>query len=214
MAKISITRALVELKRLDARIDRAISSGVFSAVQLGTDNATAKVMNSQKSVEDVKKEINASFQSVDSLIANRSELKAAIVASNAVTTVELAGTRMTVAAAIELKATLLTRKTYLAGVRTQLASAKTLADRANVKMNEEILAATNALLGGQKEVKDTAMVDAIAATQRKQKEASVIQQSFVETRMKELEDVVLNIETELDFVLSESNALTVVEIKD
>lgn len=214
MATYSITRALVELKRLETRTERAISGGVFSAVQIGTHKTSGKVLNSQKTVDETKTAINASFQEVDSLIAQRSKLKAAIVASNAETMVELNGTKMTVAAAIELKGTLMTRKSYLSGVRSQLAQSKAVTERTNAKLAEEILTATSALLGGQKEVKDTAMVEAIATTQRIQKEASVISQTFVEERLKKIEEDVLNIETELDFVLSESNALTVITIAD
>ena len=212
MATYSITRALVELKRLDARILQAIASGTFTAVQVGK-GATAKVAGSHKTVQQAGVDANASFQQVDKLIKNRAELKAAIVASNAATKVEVGGVSMSVAEAIDLKATLPLRKQYLAGVRTQLVKANTAVEQLNAKLEADIKTSNDALLGGQKEMKDTALADQIAEKQREQREASVIGKAIVEDKMQKIEESILDIETELDFVLSESNALTLITIE-
>lgn len=212
MATYSITRALVELKRLDARILQAIASGTFTAVQVGK-GAGAKVAGSHKTVHQAGVDANASFQQVDKLIKNRAELKAAIVASNAVTKVEVGGVSMSVAEAIDLKATLPLRKQYLAGVRTQLVKANTTVEQLNAKLEADIKTSNDALLGGQKEMKDTALADQIAEKQREQREASVIGKAIVEDKMQKIEESILDIETELDFVLSESNALTMITVE-
>lgn len=213
MATYSITRALVELKRLDSRISSAIASGTFAAVRVGK-NASAKVFNSAQTIAQTETEINASFQQVDKLIKNRQVLKAAIVASNAETKVTVLGNEISVAAAIDLKATLPIRKQYLTGVRTQLVKATVQTATLNGSLLEDIQKSTEALLGGQKEMKDTSLAEQLAEKQREQREASVLGQATVEAKVKALEDEILAIETELDFVLSESNALTTISIED
>ena len=104
MQKISVTRALVELKRLDERIGKAISGGLFIARTVGRDT-NKKVVGSSDSVAAVEKRIQGSFDKVTSLITNREKIKSALVMSNATTHVSIMGRNVTVAEAIELKST-------------------------------------------------------------------------------------------------------------
>lgn len=210
-SKITVTRALVELKRLDARIAQAIRTGTFSAVQVGQGDK-AKVLHSAKQVSTVRGEINASFQSVESLLKNRVAVKSAIVASNAVVMVTLGEASMTVAEAIDLKATLPLRKQLITEVKSQMAKAKQAAEVSNTRMESEINTQIQALLGADKAKHEPATLKMITDTQKGMKEQTLIAEDLVVEKLKTLEADLLNIETELDFVLSESNALTSVEV--
>lgn len=102
MTEMLVTEALNELKTLDSRIDRAIKTAKFIADAKTADN---KVTPS-KTKEAFKTDAQSSYDTIDSLIKRRDNIKAAIVASNAATTVDICGETMTVAKAIDTKASL------------------------------------------------------------------------------------------------------------
>ena len=97
---MSIHQALSELKLLDNRIERAISSGRF----IGTKKLVeSKVSQTRTSVKEFNERAKADLDSVRALIERRSAIKSKIVASNATTKVIIGGTEYTVAEAIERK---------------------------------------------------------------------------------------------------------------
>ena len=76
-----VTQALNELKTLDGRITKAINDGIFVAGAKASDKNVLPGM----SKEDFNTDAVASKKSVDDLIKWREKVKAAVVASNAVT---------------------------------------------------------------------------------------------------------------------------------
>ena len=95
--RMSIHRALAELKTLDARINSACSGTFVYA----NKKSNAKI--SGMSIEDAKKFLVGNYDRAKDLIERRKKIKSAIVESNAKTEVEVAGIKMTVADAIERK---------------------------------------------------------------------------------------------------------------
>jgi RNase P subunit RPR2 len=101
MLKISIARALIELKTLEKRIEKKLNE--IEPVTILTGNTLESGITSKEAFE---KSVKASYQSLIGLIEHKRKLKAAIVKSNAVTVVEVAGEKMTVAEAIERKSSI------------------------------------------------------------------------------------------------------------
>lgn len=95
--KMTVHKALAELKTLDDRINSEITGSVF--VKANRHN-NMKIFG--KSVEDFRADTTSSLQSVMALIERRNALKRAVVLSNAVTKVEIGGVEYTVAEAIEM----------------------------------------------------------------------------------------------------------------
>jgi hypothetical protein len=207
---ISVTRALVELKRLGDRITQSTNAN-FLAITVGKES-NEKVLNSNKSVAELTSEILGSFDKVDSLIKNREALKAAIVKSNAETQVTLLGRSMTVAEAIELKTSVVYRQTYLNQLRRQLVTGKQAVERANADLDAKIEASLNTVYGSEKTKISSDLVDQIAKPQRLQKEQALLDPGKIETKIEKLQEEISAIESELDFVLSESNARTTVTV--
>ena len=207
---ISVTRALVELKRLDERIQKAISGGVFVARTVGTDTKK-KVVGTNDSIADVSAKILGSFDKVQSLIANRAAIKSAIVMSNAATKVSILGKEVSVAEAIELKSTVQFRTQYVNTLRHQLTNERNLVDRANIALETEIEAAVTTLLGADKR-SDEANVKSITDVKKSQKEQALLDAGKIEDKIAAVETDILNLTSELDFVLSESNAKTVISV--
>lgn len=100
--KMLVTEGLNELKLLDSRIEKTINNSSFVAGAKKVD----KNVRPSLSKEDFNSKAKADYDSVLDLIARRAKIKAAIVASNAVTTVKVGETTMTVAEAIERKSSI------------------------------------------------------------------------------------------------------------
>ena len=208
---ISITRALVELKRIGERISTATSQGKFVAVQVGQETK-AKVQGSNASIADTVAQIQGSFDKVDALIKNRSALKAAIVKSNANTNVVILGQTMTVAEAIELKSTVNFREQYLNTLRYQLTNARNVIDRSNNELEASIEKLLTTMYGSDKTKVDADSYNIVATPQKANKLLSLIDPVGVEKRIEKLQEEINNINSEIDFVLSESNARTTVAV--
>src|ERR1035437_8401176 len=133
--QISVTRALVELKRLDERISKAISGGLFVARTIGRDT-NKKVIGSSDTVASVEAKIHGSFDKVNSLIVNRERIKSAIVLSNANTKVKILGRDVTVAEAIELKSTVAFRTQFLETMRRQLTGERQQVEKASIVLDQ------------------------------------------------------------------------------
>lgn len=95
--KMTVHKALAELKTLDDRINSEITGSIF--VKANRHNNT-KIFG--KSVEDFRADTTSSLQSVMALIERRNAMKRAVVLSNAVTKVEIGGVEYTIAEAIEM----------------------------------------------------------------------------------------------------------------
>lgn len=96
--KMNIHRALSELKVLDSRVKKAIA---------GTDFVVCNKHSNTKiggmPIGEFCDQVKAGYKSATDLIARRAAIKRAVVLSNAVTKVTIAGVEYTVAEAIEMK---------------------------------------------------------------------------------------------------------------
>lgn len=98
MAKISINRALKELKTIGNRINKATGQGKFAGY-----SSKLTVEGNYKTTEEMVDHIKSSYQSVTALINRRNVIKSRISKSNALTEVSVNGKVMTVAEALEYK---------------------------------------------------------------------------------------------------------------
>ncbi len=211
MNKMSVTRALVELKRLDDRIASAISQGKFVARTVGR-NQYQKVVGVNESVEQLARTIQGSFDKVDNLIRNRESIKSAIIMSNATTYVTINGRMISVAEAIELKKTVEFRQMYLSQLRYQLTTESNAVDKANATLDAAIDQSLNSVYGSEKTKVDPDLLKTISAPQKEQKEAAVFDPAGISKRIEALETQISDLTSELDFVLSESNAKTEITV--
>lgn len=205
--KMSVTRALVELKRLDDRIGASIAGGKFVGRTVGKDTYR-KVVGSNETPDQLARTIQGSFDKVDALIRNREAIKSAIILSNALTQVNIMGRLMSVAEAIELKKTVEFRQTYLSQLRYQLTAETTQVDKANAALDAAIDASLNSVYGSEKTKVDADLLKTISEPQKAQKEAALFDPAGIAKKIETLTEEVNQLTSELDFVLSESNAKT------
>lgn len=201
---MSVARGLAELKNLDDRINRSISSGVFVAVAVGE---AGNVPSLSTTTSALAPKIQASFDQVESLIERRRTIKAAIIKSNATTYVTVGGEYVTVAEAIEMKASVAYKETYLHHLRANLAASTASVSAGNAALEKTINDLVSVALGSDKNV-DGTLYNAIAGPQLKAKKYSLFDPNFIGDQIQELEAHISSINKDLDFILSESNALT------
>ena len=100
--KMSITRALVEKKRISERIDRDIRN-LKNPIQLTIGDSIVGGFSSNEEFED---DIKKQFQSIMSNIKRRNAIVAAIAKANATEYIEINNEKMTIGQALERKKSL------------------------------------------------------------------------------------------------------------
>lgn len=202
--KQSITRSLVELKTIDGRINKIIDGGLFMTFK-------TKSKNTRYNEEDFKKSATADFQSVTDLIKRRDQIKNAIVLSNATTMVEIAGAKMTVSQAIEFKNTIAYKVALLATLKQQRQMVIVDVDAHRQKVQNKVDENIRIICG--KDAKPDAATlkmvsDGITAGDPVDVYDPLNLDKVIEGMEREIEDFRANV----DFVLSESNAITLINV--
>ncbi|QKF94722.1 hypothetical protein QKU48_gp1264 [Fadolivirus algeromassiliense] len=199
MSKISITRALVELKTLDSRIQKKIDSSVFVSFK-GQFHQPA----------DGIKDAAANFQSITDLIERRKKIKSAIVSSNATTKVTICGVEMTMAEAIETKSSIKHKKNLLAVLKSQYGNAVANIESINAKVRRDIETKSNRDNGDKDKQQMT--LEEFSKTYVSLHGVELFDPLKVSQKVEQLEQFITQFEQEVDYILSEKNATTFIEV--
>jgi hypothetical protein len=203
--RMSIHRALAELKTLDARIDSACSGTFIYA----NKKSNAKI--SGMSIEDAKKFLVGNYDRAKDLIERRKKIKSAIVESNAKTEVEVAGIKMTVADAIERKSSVEYEKNLLSNLKTQFQRANSKVTSENEVLPQKLETYLSGVLGA-KDQRTVEEVDSHTKSFMTRNEWELIDPLHLNEKIRAIEDEIINFEMEVDATLSEVNAITFIEI--
>lgn len=201
--KMSITEALVELKTLDARINKSIAIRWCGVVKC-KDEKDPKTL-------EIAESIKAKYQSVTDLIEERAKIKSAIVKSNAVTEVTVAGETMTVAEAIERKSSIDYEKDLLSEMQTHLIGCMSEVGNENRKVATRFDAILEKLVGSDRN-NISEEHKAIAETYRQANEVMLLDPLNLESKIEALEKKITDFESNIDVALSMSNATTFIYI--
>ena len=197
--KISITRALTTLKLLDKRINKAVNGCVFVNIKVGDKEKYEKFTPKED------------LQSVTDLIAYRARMKSAIMTSNSNTKVKIGKTEMTVVEAIELKDSIQYKKSLLNKLVGDYNRAKTEVENTNIQVSQRLDSLLVASFGKDVQNKGTEY-EATSKQFLKHNEANIVDPLGTPDLVQELQDEIDTFEAEVDFVLSESNATTLIEV--
>ena len=205
--KMTVHKALAELKTLDDRINTAIGESVF--VRANRHN-NMKIFG--KAIPDFMADAESSYQSVKALINRRNAMKRAVVLSNAVTKVEIGGVEYTVAEAIEMNNHGMENLVDLRDcLREQYSSVKRMVESENgdklVKACENYIQATF----GTKEKINNPDIEMAQKVYMANNTYDIVTGLDIEKVIKELTDRIDAFKAEVDSALSVSNALTVIE---
>ena len=208
MRKITVTEGLNELKLYDSKIEKAINNlKLIGAKKKSVDKVG--VVNVEKFVADAK----AAHQSVMDLISNRNALKAAIVKSNAETSLEIGDKIMTVAEAIERKNSIQYEKKLLLAMKAQYASATVTVNKENTKVDLKVDELIQTLVGRDTTKKlDKDEQAAVEAPYRAKNEWELVDPLNLHDLITALENDIDTFESQVDGKLSLCNATTFIKL--
>jgi hypothetical protein len=212
--KMTIHKALAELKIIDARINNAIAEGSYV---VANKHSNEKIGG--KTINEYKEHMKASHQKVCDLIARRNAIKRAVVLSNANTKVKVGNEEFTVAEAIEMKNHGMEFKSnFLRSIAYQNQVAQNELNRNSGEAIEKraeqyVLSVIQAQPKDAKMSVDSEAMKALRKDYINNNTYDLIDPLNVNKLVEELTNEINEFNTEVDAALSVSNALTVIEIE-
>ena len=206
--KMLVTQALNELKLIDSRIGTSIVNGNFVSF--------AKTVEKKVTPNTTKEEFNirakGDYQSIIALIKRRAIIKAAIVASNAITEVSVNGTVMTVAEAIETKNSIEYEESLLSALKSQLSMSLSNMNSKNIALEDKINSYIEQMLGKEAKIKEDE-ITGIVTPMRVAGEYSLVDPVDVRKEIEMLDAKISGFKSEVDSALQISNCTTMIEFE-
>ena len=211
MIQISVTRGLVQLKRLEEKIQRDIRMiSEFVTVNKVQEN---NVLNGTMTKKQYNEYVQTKWQSLMDKISLRQEIKDEIVKSNANTVVTIAGKKYTIAQAIEKKNNIEKFEKPISAMLNG-AYAKAL-NSVEMKNNEVVENAERNFFGrGEERRKNESNKDLLDAMEIyiNSRKFEIIDPLNIKKLKEEFENGILDFIAEVDQVLTESNSTTMIQI--
>jgi hypothetical protein len=212
--KMTIHKALAELKTMDDRINKAIRETIYV---LAVKHSAEKINGVP--VEEFKAKMKSGYQKVNDLIARRDAIKRAVVLSNATTRITIGGNEYTVAEAIEMKNHGMEfRKVLLQNMSYAYTTAQNELNRNSgetleKKAEQYVLSVISAQPKDSKMSIDSDAMKSLRSTYIENNTYDLIDPLKVNQIMETLDAEINEFEAEVDAALSVSNALTVIEFE-
>lgn len=199
---MSITQALSELKLLDKRLEGALE---------GVSWATVKTKTKAVDVDEFVKKAKSQMQSYNDLLSRRQAIKSAVVLKNALTRVKVGSWEGSVAEAIEYKRSVSYKRSLLETMKNQLTQARSMfeVDQQQVQRRLDVLLSSE--LG--KDVRtNPETITSLTTSFLETNKVELVDPLNLAEKIKVLEEEIDSFETNVDWVLSESNGKTLIEV--
>lgn len=199
---MSVTQGLAELKLLNKRLDKFSQAGSWVMLSTKTQPVDA---------EKLKKQAEADYQSYMALLKRRNAIKQAIVLSNATTRVKIGEWEGTVAEAIEQQVSIQFKQRLLDIMKQMMMTANDQMEehkKASDARLERLLASE---LG--KDVRtNPETITALTNSFNETNKVELVDPLNLAAKIKALEEEIESFQTNVDWVLSEANGVTLIHI--
>jgi hypothetical protein len=206
MEKMTIHRALSELKLIDAKIEKAIAGITPTGM-----HQKEKLVNGQVTQEQFAKDAQGYYDQALDLMRRKTAIKSAIVQSNGTAQVTVGGKQMSVADAINAKVIVKFKKRLIQYLTERSRSVVAGMNNNNSMVQQNLQKLLEVALGKDAVKADGADVQNIRKPYLEANEFHLFDPLKVEDKIKELEKEIGDFEADVDAVLSESNAVTFIE---
>lgn len=212
--KMTVHKALAELKTMDDRIAKVIRENTYV---LAVKHSAEKING--MTVANFKEKMRSGYQKATDLIARRDAMKRAVVLSNATTKVKIGENEYTVAEAIEMKnhgmefRSALLRQMNSAYVSAQNELNRNSGETLEKKAEQYVLAVIAAQPKDSKMSVDSEAMKTLRKTYIENNTYDLIDPLDVTKIMEALDAEINEFNAEVDAALSVSNALTVIEFE-
>ena len=210
--KITVTKALGDIKVLEKRINSLISDTDFVNIKVKSKDLLKDILIS---VGDYSEDIKAKYQSIQDLINNRNKLKSAIILSNAITDVEIAGKKYKVAEAIDRKNSIEFEIDLLDKLKSNYAKSLKAVEMFNEKLETQINKEREIMLSGDnaknKDIVES--VEKMSDAKRENNAVEIVDPLKIKDEIEKLDKSISDFQAEVDQALSISNAVTLIDIE-
>ena len=212
--KMTVHKALAELKTMDDRIMKSIRDNTYV---LAVKHSAEKING--MTVANFKEKMRSGYQKATDLIARRDAMKRAVVLSNATTKVKVGENEYTVAEAIEMKnhgmefRSALLRQINSAYTTAQNELNRNSGETLEKKAEQYVLAVIAAQPKDSKMSVDSDAMKALRKTYIENNTYDLVDPLDVAKIMEALDAEINEFNAEVDAALSVSNALTVIEFE-
>lgn len=205
--KMTIHRALSELKLIDSKIEKQINEIVPSGIY-----QKGKLINNYVKEEDFSTSAKSKFDSVNDLIARKNAIKSAIVEANGVTKVKVSEKEMTIADAINFKAAIKFKKKLIETLKARQQQAVAQLNQQNTIVEQNVQRILEATFGKENVKAGKDDVESVRKPYMDANEFHLFDPLKVAEKVEAIEKEVGDFEMEVDAVLSEINAVTFIEV--
>lgn len=200
--QMSVTQALAEMKLLQKRINKALYSVTWADV-----STKAKPVDATK----IGKLAAAEYQSYQDLVKRYAAIKRSVVQSNAMTRVKIGTWEGTVAEAIEQKSSIAAKKKLLDTMKECLSTAMDKLKTEQSTADDRLERLLTSELG--KDVRtNPETITTLTNTFRENNKVELVDPLDLPKKIAELEEEVESFETNVDWVLSEANGRTLIQV--
>jgi hypothetical protein len=199
--EMSLHRVIAEIKATEQKLN-AITNGTF---------VFTVPVDSVADTNEAKRLSQSNFDGIQALLRKLAVLKAERNKANATTKVKIAGIEMTIDEALARKAANVYRTTFLNTLRAQMTNGKNRVDQVQAQIEAKIAQQVAAASGGTKKASEDEINVFRTLAERNTKIAAVTFDGMKE----QIDKIAAELEqfaTEVDYVLSEANATTKVEV--
>lgn len=205
MSKMTITRALAEIKNIDSKIQNFVNSEY-----IGFKKKTQTHINGIE-VKEKESDFQSNYDRITKLIDNRDKIKRAVILSNATTVINIGEKEMTIAEAIDLKNTIHNKVQFLNKMQIQYISNTKEVDNKNIQVEQDAQRIATENYGG-KQKSDSADYQKFVDNHIDKNKYELVDPLKLKEKIIALEERISTFETEINFTLSESNARTEIKI--
>lgn len=205
--KMTIHRALCELKLIDSKIQNQINELVPVGIY-----QKGRLVNGVFKEDEFKTFAQSKFDSVTDLIQRKSKIKTAIVHANSNTTLKVGEKTMTIADAINFKSLINWKRTLMDRLKSQHNGTMANLNNNNNIVEGNIQKILEATFGKENVKVGKEDVDAVRKPYLEANEWHLFNPINVSEKIESINKEVSDFEMEIDAALSEINAITFIEI--
>lgn len=211
MTTMSITRALTRAKTIEKQLTRLVESQyVVTLMKREVDDVTDVYQDNLKMTQ-------SNFDQFNDLFAELNNIKAAVRKSNEVTKVVIGGEELSVADALVYKNTIVYRNNFLDRITRENRNAESRVEQSKINADNKFASVRENLIKNSQgqDVSEDYLKTVLTEEERRLKKAIVeVKVSGINNVNEYIEAERKRIDTfieEVDYVLSESNATTIIE---
>ena len=205
MKEYTLTRALVEIKLYDSKIEKAIKE--LNSVSYKVNEIVPEYRTTEA---DFLAEYNSQMQKIKDLRSNKTALKNALMKANSETKVKIADKEYTILEALNKKAEIHLDSSLVHALTSQLKSAIAKVNTINEKIESDIERTINAKSSSSGN-QNKEYIQQVRESYKSQIPV-LVNDTVVENLIKTKTDEIQDFLAEVDFALSEINAITKIKV--